>query len=166
MNYGISFLAFIYALLHCISLSGQSKSVTPLRDVIVMSGDTVIKVTVLSTSLNVRYNSGKRYYWYGQGQVSGNMGGSGGKLLHGSYRSFIDGRLVVSGSFNSGLKNGIWSTWDKEGVLVSQVTWRNGEKVVAKNRSRKKNSTDEEKGPESNSSNGRDRRKGKTMIDV
>lgn len=118
-------------------LYGQSKSVTQLREVVVQTGDTIIKTNVQSTSKELRFESGNRYYWYGQGRVYSNFGGSGGKLLHGNYSGFVDGHLVVSGSFRNGLKDGTWSIWEPDGALISQIRWKNGHEISDEKRIRR-----------------------------
>ncbi|MDX9928261.1 MAG: hypothetical protein RBS37_00235 [Bacteroidales bacterium] len=166
MNTGIYYLAFIVTVLYSGSAYGQSKSVTPLRDVIVISGDTVIKATVLSASPRVKYDNTKRYYWYGKGLVLCNIGGSGGKLLHGNYQSFTDGRLVVSGAFSSGLKDGVWSIWNEDGALISQENWQKGEIVVARNKGKSNDKPEKEKASGSNSRARRDSKRDKAGRDA
>lgn len=116
---------------------GQSRSVNQLREVVIQTGDTVFKTRVRSTAKEERIDIGKRYYWYGQGRVFSNIGGSGGKLLHGSYQGFVDGQLVVSGEFRNGLKNGIWSVWKSDGTLINQTHWKNGNEIVTQRRTRR-----------------------------
>jgi antitoxin component YwqK of YwqJK toxin-antitoxin module len=69
----------------------------------------------------------RRYYWFHQGEVMSTVGNYSGKLLHGVFEKFDrDGRLLEKGTFDNGLKTGLWTTWHFNGNLAIQRHWSKG----------------------------------------
>lgn len=69
----------------------------------------------------------RRYYWFHQGEVMSTVGNYSGKLLHGVFEKFDrDGRLLEKGTFDNGLKTGLWTTWHVNGNLATQRHWSKG----------------------------------------
>lgn len=73
----------------------------------------------------VAYN--KTYAWFAGNQIHTTQGGYSGKLLHGLYTDFyLDNNIKEQGNFVMGLKDGIWKSWNDQGILMSQITFKEG----------------------------------------
>lgn len=71
----------------------------------------------------------KTYFWYKSGEVHQSFGASGGELLHLEYiKYFKTNQLAEKGSFDYGLKVGVWKQWYDNGSLKEKINWKNGEK--------------------------------------
>lgn len=67
------------------------------------------------------------YYWFKGGSIHNAENGIAGELLDDSYSKFyLNNQLAESGSFESGLKVGLWKTWYPNGVLESSQYWADG----------------------------------------
>lgn len=74
-------------------------------------------------------SSDQLYYWFSGNQISITQGGYSGKPLNGDYEDVYDSKnLKESGSFDEGLKSGVWKSWTEEGLLINQYTFRKGRK--------------------------------------
>lgn len=74
-----------------------------------------------------KFNINKTYYWYKAQFVISTQGGSSGTLLNGNFNAYyLNKQLAEQGSFDRGLKNGIWKYWDDKGKLTRLETWKNG----------------------------------------
>lgn len=104
----------------------------PSREIVVHVGDTVVKTKILVANESLILDMTKLYYWFGDGNIFCNYGACGGLMLHGPYNAFLSGRLIASGKFEKGLKEGNWVKWDMSGIVIESVLWRKG--VMAKNR--------------------------------
>jgi hypothetical protein len=78
----------------------------PSREIVVHVGDTVVKTRILVATKSLSLDMTKPYYWYGDGNIFSNYGACGGLMLHGPYNVFLSGRLIASGKFEKGLKEG------------------------------------------------------------
>jgi len=73
--------------------------------------------------------SDRFYYWYSSNQIKQTQGGYSGTLLNGYYNEFyLNKNLKEQGSFEKGLKGGIWKSWTEYGILTSEISWKNGQK--------------------------------------
>jgi len=71
----------------------------------------------------------KFYYWYKSGNINRSFGDSGGELLHLEYIKYYNtNQLAEKGNFNYGLKQGLWRSWHRNGVLKESLKWKYGEK--------------------------------------
>ncbi|MBC7912839.1 MAG: hypothetical protein H7Y07_01835 [Pyrinomonadaceae bacterium] len=71
----------------------------------------------------------RTYYWYGTNQINLTQGGYSGRLLNGVYMEYFpDRNIKLSGYYNNGLKEGIWKTWDSDGILIDYFTWKKGQR--------------------------------------
>ncbi|MES2063502.1 MAG: hypothetical protein V4456_16355 [Bacteroidota bacterium] len=69
----------------------------------------------------------KTYFWYASGHIQSTQGGYSGKLLNGFYRIyFLNKNLSEEGTFDTGLRHGVWKKWNEAGVLREMITWQNG----------------------------------------
>jgi hypothetical protein len=96
------------------------------REVIILSGDTLIRANILTGEPEDKPSPYKRYFWYSKGMINSNIGGYGGKLLNGEYLAFINNKLIEKGDFYKGLKSGIWQTWYLTGRCQKTITWKYG----------------------------------------
>lgn len=73
--------------------------------------------------------SDRVYYWFAGNEIHFTQGGYSGKLLNGDYQDYyMNKNLKESGSFDKGLKKGIWKNWTEEGLLKDQVSYKKGKK--------------------------------------
>ena len=96
------------------------------REVIIQSGDTLIRANILTGEPEYKPSPYKRYFWYSKGIINSNIGGYGGKLLNGEYLAFINNKLIEKGDFSKGLKSGIWQTWYLSGSYQKTINWKDG----------------------------------------
>ena len=69
------------------------------------------------------------YYWYGTNQINLTQGGYSGRLLNGIYLEyFLNKNIKISGYYDNGLKEGIWKSWDSDGILIDYYTWKKGQR--------------------------------------
>jgi len=70
------------------------------------------------------------YYWYFNKIIHSTQGGYTGQLLNGHYIAFYpDKNLKEEGNFKTGLKDGVWKTWNQKGDLTNVTTWEEGIEV-------------------------------------
>jgi antitoxin component YwqK of YwqJK toxin-antitoxin module len=76
------------------------------------------------------------YYWYNANTIHSTQGGFSGTLLNGQYTEYyLNKNLKEQGIFKNGLKNGVWKSWNEDGMLSQTIKWKNG-LVVSKTPSR------------------------------
>ncbi|MEN0052362.1 MAG: hypothetical protein AAGC65_01770 [Mucilaginibacter sp.] len=89
--------------------------------------DKTIRAGIEAVPSNPKTYPDLNYYWLGGGIIHQLQGGYSGQLLHGSYQEYdLRKNLRMQGTFQRGLKDGIWKTWNESGKLVSIVTWDKG----------------------------------------
>ena len=60
------------------------------------------------------------------------LGGASGELLHSEYTKYFAGnKLAEKGTYEYGLKTGIWKKWHPNGALMEETRWVEGEKYGA-----------------------------------
>ncbi len=96
------------------------------REIITQSADTIIKAKILTADSKLKPSSSKQYFWYLNGAIGSNYGGYTGKLLHLDYTALLNDKLVRSGSFNKGLKDGWWISWYENGMIKEIYSYRKG----------------------------------------
>lgn len=68
-----------------------------------------------------------KYYWYKNQSIKSTKGTYNTPLLHGQYRKEDrEGNLIELGRFDSGLKDSIWTYYDKNGLLTRKVSFKQG----------------------------------------
>ena len=98
----------------------------PSREIIIKSGDTVIVANLSTNDEKIKTSMRKTYYWYRQGQIFHNVGNYSGILLENSYQVFLENRLILSGGFHKGTKNGTWLFWNNDGTIDNVLYYRKG----------------------------------------
>ena len=74
----------------------------------------------------------KEYFWYKAGEIHHSFGGASGELLHSEYTKYFAGnKLAEKGTYEYGLKTGIWKKWHPNGALMEETRWVEGEKYGA-----------------------------------
>jgi hypothetical protein len=121
---------FLFPFTVCQAQQGRIKSGT--REVILNSGDSIIVTHVLPEDKRIRTNLSKTYYWYQRGKICHNTGNYSGKLLHGNYNVFLEDILILSGTFNKGLRSGRWITWNNNGNINKIILYQNGNPKIKK----------------------------------
>lgn len=96
------------------------------REVILNSGDSIIMAHILHSDKRISTNPRKTYFWYLRGKINRNIGDYSGKLLNGSYQVFLEDRMILSGTFNNGMRNGKWISWNNDGSVDKVTMYKNG----------------------------------------
>lgn len=82
---------------------------------------------LVKTPKKLTYDSDKNYSWYKNQKIHTSQGTSGGYLLHGSYIKYsIDHQVLERGSYEYGIKNGLWRKWNQDGKVIENSNWSNG----------------------------------------
>ncbi|MFI5161253.1 MAG: toxin-antitoxin system YwqK family antitoxin [Sphingobacteriales bacterium] len=67
------------------------------------------------------------YYWYSADAIHTTQGSYSGTLLNGQYDEYyLNKNIKEQGTFNKGVKTGIWRTWNEDGTLNQAEKWKNG----------------------------------------
>lgn len=75
------------------------------------------------------FNTSKMYYWFKSGRIHESLSYAGGDVLHNSYAKYYrSDQIAEKGTFNYGLKIGIWQNWYENGQLNALESWKNGYK--------------------------------------
>ena len=108
--------------------SGQllTKGNYKTREVIISRNDTVEKINIINGQAHITPSVDKTYFWYGENRINSNKAYFPGKLLHGAFVMYCNGRTIQSGSFDLGLKNGIWRRWYLSGELAEVFEFSDG----------------------------------------
>jgi hypothetical protein len=83
---------------------------------------------VINTQAKPKISIGKRYFWYDNTSIHETKAGYSGYLLDGDYKEFTypGNDLLESGSFTSGLKNGLWTYWYENNEIRELSKWKHG----------------------------------------
>ncbi len=69
------------------------------------------------------------YYWFKSQQVHTSQEDYAGELIHGVYtKYYYNNQVAEKGTFNKGLKTGLWNSWDAQGNLTLREKWKNGKR--------------------------------------
>jgi len=118
----------------CLMMVFTSKAQkVPSRHITVHGKDTITEVSVvIKRDIEIKLNKKLDYYWYAFDKIRKNQGEFSGQLLNGKYRMYVgDYMLVESGLFDMGLKTGVWTKWDENGVISQLSKYKNGRKQGA-----------------------------------
>lgn len=89
-----------------------------------------IQIDVLPYKAEPKIKNDRYYYWYMRNIIHSTQGGYSGQLLNGHYLAFYpDKNLKEEGDFKTGLKDGVWKTWNRKGDLTSVTNWDEGVQV-------------------------------------
>ncbi len=98
------------------------------------------KVMENTADNGIVYNQKKFYYWFKSQVVVCTQGASAGQLLHGLFESFYDNKQLSSrGVFHKGVKHGMWTYWNLDGIIIRTELWDYGVKRGDEKRLVKKN---------------------------
>jgi antitoxin component YwqK of YwqJK toxin-antitoxin module len=96
--------------------------------------DADFKYEFYTTDKSPGIKDGRQYYWFKGGAIHNSQSGVAGELLHDRFTKFYRGnQMAEQGSFNNGLKNGIWKSWHRNGMLQSEEYWKQGLKAGLSN---------------------------------
>lgn len=80
-----------------------------------------------TTEKKIKTNSNKIYYWFKGGLIHNSQSGMTGELLQDKFvKMYHSNQLAEQGTFQKGLKIGLWKTWFTNGNLQTTQKWRNG----------------------------------------
>ena len=83
---------------------------------------------VLMWKQNFNLKKSKVYTSYSNGALHSTRGILSGKALHGNYKEVsLSGALLKVGKFRKGLKDGYWAFYNKDGSLINDLTYSNGD---------------------------------------
>ncbi len=86
-----------------------------------------IRADVLPFKKDPKVKNDRYYFWYLNKVIHSTQGGYNGQLLNGHYISFYpDKNLKEEGDFKTGLKDGVWKTWNPKGDLTNVTNWNEG----------------------------------------
>ena len=75
------------------------------------------------------FNEDKVYFWFKSGEIHQSLSNIGGYVLHSSFLKYYRGnQLAEKGTFDFGLKTGVWESWYENGKLKLQEQWTDGYK--------------------------------------
>jgi len=98
-----------------------------IRNISILSKDSVVKTTVLDKVPKVKTILGTDYYWYYNNQICHNEGGFSGKLLNGKYQVFTSqNKLITEGEFLNGVMTGTWKYWYINGKMKCMAIYHKG----------------------------------------
>ena len=90
-----------------------------------------IRADILPFKKDPKIKNDRYYFWYMNNVIHSTQGGYNGQLLNGHYISYYrDKNLKEEGSFDRGLKQGEWKTWNTNGDLTSVTNWSDGVQVT------------------------------------
>ncbi|MDO5971365.1 hypothetical protein Q4Q35_16280 [Flavivirga aquimarina] len=85
-----------------------------------------IKCYIALKKIN-NFDVDKTYYWYKSGGIHKSVANIGGEVLHNEYLKYYrSNQLAEQGTYNYGLKNGLWKSWYENGQLSTLEHWNNG----------------------------------------
>lgn len=121
-------------------LSGQvlarNQEEIPLTRLVAIEDEAIkYRFTVFVQNVDIKISPKILYYWFFDGKISQNIGGYAGFLLHGKYQVFTkSGQLIEQGTFENGVKEGVWNYWNPSGGKIRMVAyqngWKNGNEVL------------------------------------
>lgn len=80
-----------------------------------------------TTDKKIKTKSDKIYYWFKGGLIHNAQAGIAGELLNEKFtKMYHSNQLAEQGYFKNGLKNGLWKTWHKNGMIETTQKWSNG----------------------------------------
>lgn len=91
--------------------------------------DTSFKYEFYVTDKEPEVESDRIYYWFKGGAIHNSEYGVSGNLLDDTFDKFyLNNQLAEQGSFNKGLKVGLWKTWYENGAVETTQYWDEGRK--------------------------------------
>lgn len=100
-----------------------------LQKKIIYSTDYSFEFYVLVDKKEDRVAKNAQLYWFKGGEIHSTDYISGGYLLHDIFMKFYrSDQLAERGTFDYGLKKGIWTEWYKTGAIKKQMEWKKGYK--------------------------------------
>lgn len=110
-----------------VTLNADSKDPIPVRGITLVFADTVVKTSVWNAAVIRDIQPDCNYFWFYNNTICHNLGGYSGKLLHGKYEVFDKTkRMLCSGNFEHGLREGEWITWYNNGQIKDYLSYRKG----------------------------------------
>lgn len=93
----------------------------------VLEKDFYIDCYVAISPKKMKYNDTLSYYWFKAQKIHHTQGVSAGYPLHGTYsKHYNSGQIAEKGTFDKGLKSGVWRTWYISGKIKAVRHYKNG----------------------------------------
>lgn len=97
------------------------------QSLLVLKGDTIFTVKLYKGEDVPKVEVDKWYYWYKNNALHKSHGDFIGQLLHGTFSATDqNNNLLQKGTFEQGLKDGVWKSWNAEGQYVTIENWKSG----------------------------------------
>ncbi len=91
--------------------------------------DTEYRYEFYTTQKEVSSKQDRLYYWFKGGAIHSSEYGVSGELLDGEFEKFyLSNQLAEKGVFKKGLKDGLWKTWHKNGMISTEIYFSSGQK--------------------------------------
>ena len=126
-------IIFIFFCFLCYTTYAQKLPDYGLNKVRITEPDKIIVAEIETVSSSPSIKPNLYYYWYSANTIHTSQGGFSGKLLNGPYTEYYtDKNLKEQGNFKKGLKDGVWKSWNEEGILTSVTNWKHGSEISGK----------------------------------
>jgi len=126
-------IIFIFFCFLCYPAYSQKLPDFGLNKVRITQPDKIIVAEIEPVSSSPSIKSNLSYYWYNANTIHISQGGFSGKLLNGLYTEYYTNKnLKEQGNFKKGLKDGVWKSWNEEGILTSVTNWKLGSEISGK----------------------------------
>ena len=123
MNFKRLIISFVIVCVVLFVCKGQNTT----REIIIKHPDSTVIFHVVNEKVDLKLDLNKVYYWYYGNTISKNLGAVSGYILHGKYEVLTkENKLISQGTFEYGLKDGIWQKFYAPGGLKERLTWRKG----------------------------------------
>jgi antitoxin component YwqK of YwqJK toxin-antitoxin module len=122
----LRFCIFLFILTGALSFGQKVRTHQKTREVILNSGDSIFVANILLDEAKVETDLKKTYYWYIRGKICHNTGDFSGKLLDGRFQVFVQDKLILSGTYEKGIKTGRWISWKNDGSINNITMFKNG----------------------------------------
>jgi antitoxin component YwqK of YwqJK toxin-antitoxin module len=129
MNTKSYFLLILFLLVSQCIWAQKTYKPSKTREVHLVFADSNVVFNINIRKEPRKLNDNYFYFWYKSDGLHKNQGSFSGRLLDGVYSMYDHSkRLRTRGYFRLGLKDKNWKTWNAEGVLISDITWKRGAK--------------------------------------
>lgn len=120
----------IFVLLFSGQLFAQNQEGMPfVRSITIENNLNKYCFSVLVENVDIKTFPKVFYYWFSDGKINQNMDGYSGLLLNGKYQVFTKaGQLIEQGTFENGVKEGIWNYWNSTGEKIRTIAYDKGQK--------------------------------------
>ncbi len=120
--------AFVFLAINGCNLQLSAQKHTDNYQIVLSTSNSITNVYVEKQIQSpTQTDLAKYYFWYRFDSIHHTQGSWAGKRLHGQYERFSnEKKLVETGNFHFGLKNGEWIAWHSNGAIKTITHWKKG----------------------------------------